>query len=235
MPIGLSLVLLLGASQVPTVSDGAGAPSAAPASAAAPPAPAPMPEKSAAAAAGAIVIPARAAVELRIDATLSSRLSQTGETVPITLTAPLVVGGRELVPAGTTGRGEVVWAKKAGGSGAPGELVLAARFLSINGKQLRLRSMHVARAGDDRYRTVRSLIMAGAMMGSPVMLAGFLVKGRETEVPAGSLADALTAEDFVAGEGGATAPMTAPALVPARGATQDTRVQAIPAPRATGG
>ena len=44
--------------------------------------------------------------------------------------------------------GEVVHAKKGGGSGAAGELVLAARYLDFEGSRVRLRSMRLDGNGE---------------------------------------------------------------------------------------
>jgi|GEM_PF-6422904 len=75
---------------------------------------------------GDIRIPALTEVRLEILSDLGSKISKTGELFPIRLAKPIVIDGAERVPAGAEGQGEVVWAKKSGGSGASGELVLAA-------------------------------------------------------------------------------------------------------------
>ena len=115
---------------------------------------------------------------------------------PITLKEPIMQGKRELVPAGTKGEGEVVWAKKAGGSGSPGELVLAARYLDLGGRHLRLRSMNFGAVGGNRYKDVNKLMIVGTATLPGLVLVGFFVKGGETMVAAGTLAQAKTAATF---------------------------------------
>ena len=115
---------------------------------------------------------------------------------PITLKEPIMQGKRELVPAGTKGEGEVVWAKKAGGSGSPGELVLAARYLDLGGRHLRLRSMNFGAVGGNRYKDVNKLMIVGTATLPGLVLVGFFVKGGETMVAAGTLAQAKTAAIF---------------------------------------
>ncbi|MEO0063543.1 MAG: hypothetical protein RLZZ08_2103, partial [Pseudomonadota bacterium] len=70
-------------------------------------------------------IPALTPVSVEILADLGSNTSVSGARFPIRLAAPLVVDGVAVVPAGATGEGEVVHAKKSSGMGAAGELVLA--------------------------------------------------------------------------------------------------------------
>ena len=145
----------------------------------------------------ALIIPSLTAVELVIDADLGSKTSQNGQTFPIALHRPLVIGGKEILPAGTPGRGEVVWAKKSGGSGASGELVLAARYLDVNGRQLRLRSMRVAEVGEDRFKTVHALNIATAATVPALAIVGFFISGKQAFVTKGTIVAAKTAEEFI--------------------------------------
>ncbi|OYW16143.1 MAG: hypothetical protein B7Z39_02530 [Novosphingobium sp. 12-64-8] len=131
-----------------------------------------------------------------IDSDLGSATSTSGAMFPLHLGQPIVIDGKTLVPAGTSGVGEVIWAKKAGGSGSPGELVLAARYLDFGGRRLRLRSMNFQSVGDSRYKTVNSIMIASAAAVPGVALVGFAIKGKETTFAAGTLAHAKTAEAF---------------------------------------
>lgn len=143
-----------------------------------------------------VQIPKLTPVLVEILNPLGSATSASLQTFPIRLAAPVEVDGKVVLPAGLTGTGEVVHAKKAGGSGAPGELVLAARFLDVDGRQLRLRSMNLSRTGEGKIRTVNDLNIAAAVTVPAVALVGFLIKGADVEVPAGSLAEAKLAQDF---------------------------------------
>lgn len=142
-------------------------------------------------------IPALTPIEIAIDADLGSKISVTGQTFPIHLAGPISVNGREVIPAGATGEGEVIHAKKAGGSGAPGELVLAARHLVIGGKPLKLRSMRVGLVGGDAVNGVAAFNAATAATPLPIGIIGFAVTGRNVIYPRGTVATAKTAELFV--------------------------------------
>ena len=149
------------------------------------------------AAEAAACIPALTPVRITIKAHLGSKISTSGDTFALELADPIVVDGKVLVPAGTTGMGEVVHAKNSGGSGAGGELILAARYLEFGGRRMRLRSLNFAVAGTDAYGTVQSINVAAAVAMPALSLIGFLVKGKGIDIPEGMEAMAKTAEPFV--------------------------------------
>lgn len=141
-----------------------------------------------------VTIPALTPVRLQILRDLGSKTSIGGESFPITLAEPIVIDGRVLIPAGATGVGEVVHAKRAGGSGAPGELILAARYLESGNRRVRLRSMHIAKTGESKIDTASTIAIAGGAAVPGLAIVGFIMKGGESSVPAGTFADAKTAE-----------------------------------------
>lgn len=154
--------------------------------------------------AATLAIPALTPVTIEIMADLGSATSTSLGRFPIRLARPIVVGGREVVPAGATGEGEIVHAKKAGGVGMAGELVVAARWLDVGGKRLALRSMRLGvegpagggQAGTDTNGSVNALI-AASTLAAPVSLLGYFIKGKNIVVPAGTPAMAKTASEFV--------------------------------------
>lgn len=133
-------------------------------------------------------IPSMTPVRIELAEALSSRTSVTGQTFAFSLALPVVIDGKEVIAAGVTGRGEIIHAKKTG-VGVGGELVLAARYLNIGDKQLRLRSMKLNGTGRDQQGLAFAL---GVTVGLPALL----VRGKHIDVPAGAFADAKTAEAF---------------------------------------
>lgn len=136
------------------------------------------------------VIPALTPVALQIDTPVGSKLSKSGDMFPIRLAQPIMVGDKIAVPAGARGQGEVVHAKKGGGGGVGGELVLAARYLEVDGRHLNLRSMALVSLGRDRVHTANAVAIAAGV------LSMLFVGGGNTELPSGTPADAKTREDF---------------------------------------
>lgn len=141
-------------------------------------------------------VPPLTPIELIVDAELGSKISSTGQMFPLHLAKAIVVDGKELVPAGTIGEGEIVHAKKAGGSGAPGELVVAARYLQVGDKRLKLRSMRIGLVGKDAVNGVVAFNAVTAATPLPIGIIGFAVTGRNVVYPAGTIAAAKTAEAF---------------------------------------
>jgi len=139
----------------------------------------------------AITIPALTPVEIEVLADLSSRTSKTGQIFPIRLAQPIMIDGRIVVPAGASGEGEVLNAKRSGMGGASGMLMLIAHNLIIDGRSLPLRSMHIGQTGEDHSKEA---IASGAVpiVGVFVMF----IKGGETQVAAGTHTMAKTAQDF---------------------------------------
>jgi len=128
-------------------------------------------------------------VVVEIMSPVGSKTSKTGDTFPILLVNPVMVNGVELLPAGLTGLGEVVHAKKSGAGGGAGELVLAARYVECAGRKVALRSMRLSSVGTDQT----TLAMASAYALGIFAMA---VKGKNTEIAAGTYADAKIAADF---------------------------------------
>jgi hypothetical protein len=155
------------------------------------------------------VIPALTPLKLTIGKLLVSKANKPGEFFPLTLAEPIMINGTIAIPAGTEGIGEVVESKGGGMGGSPGVLILAARYLTVDSRQLRLRSMHIARAGTNNQEAATAIAIAGGLTGSFV---GLLMVGGKVTVPAGTIAEAKTAEQFTLGAAPATA--TAPAVTP---------------------
>lgn len=128
-------------------------------------------------------------VQLVMDAEVSSATAKPGERFPFHVAEDVTLDDAVLIPAGSTGEGEIVHAAKSKGGGRAGELILAARFVTVEGKQVRLRSF-AAGSGKDR---------SGAAIGVSVAvgLFGMLVRGSELVMPAGAAVSAKIAEDVL--------------------------------------
>lgn len=133
------------------------------------------------------LLPALTVVPLVMDAEISSGTNKPGDRFPFHVAADVTQGDAVLIPAGSIGEGEVVHAAKSKGGGRAGELILAARFLAVDRKQVRLRSFS-AGSGNDHSN-------AALGVGIAFGLFGMLVRGGELVMPAGTAVSAKTAED----------------------------------------
>jgi hypothetical protein len=118
---------------------------------------------------------------------LSSRISKTGDRFGIVLTKAVEADGVAVLPDGLGGEGEVVHAKSSG-AGVGGELILAARYLDLRTSRLKLRSMKTLARGKDR-------IASAIAVSTIAPIVGLFVRGGHIDIPAGSVAEAKTAEE----------------------------------------
>lgn len=155
------------------------------------------------------VIPAGSPVIIELVDPVSSRSVKQGDYFPIRLAGPLTLDGRVVVPPGAVGQGQVVDAGRAGALGKPAKLVLAARYLKIDGARIELRAFRLGAAGRDNSNA----IMAASFVPYVGMLALF-AKGGEIDVPAGTLGQAKLVADFPAPAAEPSLPSAAPAAAP---------------------
>ena len=100
---------------------------------------------------------------------------------------PVELDGVTLIPLRLRGAGEVVHAKSSG-AGVGGELILAARYLDLPNNRVKLRSMKLGARGKDQIDSAIALSII-----SPV--GSLFVRGKHIDIPAGTLAEAKTAEE----------------------------------------
>ncbi|MBU7580524.1 MAG: hypothetical protein KAF27_08630 [Porphyrobacter sp.] len=139
-----------------------------------------------------IALPAATPIIIAVDAELGSKISATGQMFPIRLAKAVVVDGVEVLPAGITGEGQVVHAKKAGLAGAAGELVLAARYLDYNGRRIELRSFRFMEAGETSLGKGQDNTGMSNMTTAIAGPIGFFIGGGNTNVLPGTIANAKT-------------------------------------------
>lgn len=96
------------------------------------------------------------------------------------------------------GEGEVVHAKKSGGMGAAGELVLAVRYIEHAGLRIGLRSLKLTPLGRSSVNTVNAINVGSAASPLPIGLVGFFISGGQAVVPAGTIAEAKVAQNVPA-------------------------------------
>ncbi len=146
-------------------------------------------------AAAGLLLPKTTPLIIAIDKELGSKISTTGETFPIRLVQAVSVEGVEVLPAGITGQGEVVHAKKAGLAGAAGELVLAARYLDLGERRIALRSFRFMEAGEialGKGQDNTGVSNVTTALAGPI---GFFIGGGNTNVVPGTIANAKTRND----------------------------------------
>lgn len=117
-------------------------------------------------------------VHLRLLEAVASNTHKRGERFKLEVAEPLVVDDRIVVPAGAPAVGEVIHAAKSGAAGKAGELILAARFISVGEHEVKLRSF-TAGNGENRLGLATGL---GITLGIPALF----VVGKNLVLPAGT-------------------------------------------------
>lgn len=135
-----------------------------------------------AAAPAAEVVPKGTVVPITVTQEISSATAVRGDMFTIELAAPLMLGDKVVLPAGTPGMGQVVHAKSKDTGGTPGEILIAARYLEFEGKRIPLKGFQLSAGGRDT--------------GAASLWALGLVKGSETTIPKGAGGPAKLAEDL---------------------------------------
>lgn len=166
------------------------------------------------AAPAALLLPKGYLIQIAVDAELSSKTSIADQMFPIRLAEAVVVDGVEVLPAGITGEGQVVHAKKAGLAGAAGELVLAARYLDHNGRRIDLRSFRFMEAGSDVLSKGQDNIGVSSVTTAIAGPIGFLMQGGNTNITPGTIATAKTRNDEAFERPAASPSAAAPADAP---------------------
>lgn len=134
-------------------------------------------------------VDANSIVDLETTELISSKDRKHGDRFGLRLHTSLIRDGVVVVPAGTTGVGEIVHADRARGGGKPGELILAARYLQVGDRQVRLHALKLGATGKDNSGTALAASMAIGVFAQ-------FIHGGEVEVPSGTLAQAKLVEDF---------------------------------------
>jgi hypothetical protein len=143
----------------------------------------------------ALTVPAELAagtmIEIRIEEPVNSKTHKTGDWYALSLSQPVMLGDALLIPAGTPGRGQVVHSARSGWGGKAGELILAARYLEFEGRQIPLRGMKLGGVGGNNEGLAFGATVAGGLVAMPLV---FALNGKNADIPAGLLATAKLAE-----------------------------------------
>jgi hypothetical protein len=162
---------------------------------------APAASPAAAPAASIASIPAGTPMDIEITELLSTKTSKVGDKFALKLAQPLKIGDTIVVPAGTPGTGEVIDVGKPGIGGKPGKLVIAGRFLTLDGTTIGIRGLQLRPIGGED----RTNVVLATSFVPYIGMASFLISGGHVEIPAGAWATAKLAAPFVP-----AAPATAP-------------------------
>jgi hypothetical protein len=189
-----------------TAASAPGTPNATPAASAnTPPPPPPSPPQPV-----TYTIPAATRVTVRLAQTISSKTAKEGDAFDATVTSPIVVKNKTLVPTGSTATGTVISANKRGKFKGEGELSLQLSSLRINGTPTPIESSTWSRTLKGKGKRTAGFIGGGG--GAGALIGGLAGGGKGALIGglagagAGTAAGAMTGNDQVVV--GAESPLT---------------------------
>lgn len=135
-------------------------------------------------------LPAKLPVIIQVDGEISSATATIGQTFPVSLAQDVRVDDMVVLPAGMSGRGEIIHAAKSGGGGRAGELIIAARYLDCGKLRVPLGKFRINEAGTNR---------AGAVLAASGVVSVFalFIKGGNVIVPRGTRGTASITTDII--------------------------------------
>jgi hypothetical protein len=114
-----------------------------------------------------IVVPAGTAIHFKLRRTISTATARSGEYVPATLTAPIVIGGHTVANAGAPAVVRIGDAEASGRIGGSARLTFSVSSLTlVNGKAFDVRTSRYVREGKAHAKHNAEYIVGGAIVGA---------------------------------------------------------------------
>jgi hypothetical protein len=120
-----------------------------------------------------VTLPERTAIHVRLDQTVATNQSRAGDHFEATVSQPVVVNGRTVIPQGAHAEGLVVEARQSGRLKGRARLQLALQTVAVNGQNYDVRTISHPRIGRDHKKRNWEWIGGGAAGGAVIgALAG---------------------------------------------------------------
>jgi hypothetical protein len=141
-----------------------------------------MPEKPPPAPPKPIVIPAGTALSVRLDQPISSDTNKTGDPFQATVSSPILVQGKTIVPTGARASGTVTDAKDAGRFKGAASLTLALNTVTIGGKPYKVQT--APKTQTSKGKGSRTAKMVGGGTAGGALIGGIAGGGKGAAIGA---------------------------------------------------
>ena len=129
-----------------------------------------------------VVIPAGTVIAVRLQQPLSSKTSQEGEHFEASVAAPVMIGGKTVVPTGSTAYGRVTQAHAAGKFKGGATLAVELTDLRVNGLDYPIQSTAAAQSSKGKGKRTATMIGGGA--GGGALIGGLAGGGKGAAIGA---------------------------------------------------
>lgn len=143
-----------------------------------------------------VSLPAGTAINVTLDQTLASNRNRAGDEFEASLSAPVIVEGKTIIPKGAHVHGRVIEAAESGRLQHRARLRLALRSVEVGGKSYEIQTSTITRVGGDHKN--RNIALIGGGAGAGALIGGVAGGGK----------GALIGSAVGAGAGTATAAAT---------------------------
>ncbi len=115
-----------------------------------------------------IDVPEGTAIAVTLDQAINTDVNRTGESFEATVSEPVVVNGKTVIPKGATVAGTIVEAKESGRLKGVAVLRLALDVVEVDGKEYEIKTSAVSLRGDSHTKRNTAMIGGGAGAGAVI-------------------------------------------------------------------
>lgn len=151
-----------------------------------------------------VTVPAGTELVVMLDHAVSSEQQKSGDSFSATVSEPIVVAGKTIVPSGARVKGTVVSAKASGRLKGVAQLTLTLREVEVDGKEIALETNSFARTGQNHNK--RNVVAIGGGAGVGALIGGIAGGGKGAAIGAAVGAGAGTAGAAATGKKDITLP-----------------------------
>jgi hypothetical protein len=151
---------------------------------------------SAALAAAEMTVPDGTRIRVRLDQTISSGTADQGQTVELSVTEPVKIGGQTVIPDGARVTGTITQAQEKRHMGRAGKLDFSIdRVRAADGEWIPLRYTLNKKSGGSHAVSTGVLTATAAVVFWPAAPAFLLIKGKDVTINKGVVFDTFTDQD----------------------------------------
>jgi len=145
-----------------------------------------------------VTVPEGTVINVTLDQSLASNQNHSGDEFEASVSSPVIVGGKTVIPKGAHVRGRVIEASESGRLHHVARLRLALRSVEVGGKSYEIETTSITRTGSSHKKRNIELIGGGAGVGA--LIGGIAGGGKGALIGSAAGAGAGTATAAITGK-----------------------------------